>query len=74
MRLIDADALIQEVKNSMNANTYGDPQTMLNRISEHINFLHLIETAPEINPTGTKPANTCYCWTRIGNNVFYFPF
>lgn len=74
MRLIDADALIQEVKNSMNANTYGDPQIMLNRISEHMNFLHLIETAPEINPIGAKPANTCYCWTRIGNDVFYFPF
>ena len=72
MRLIDADVLAQEVKKSMNTNTYNNSQTMINHILEHMNFLRLIESAPEINPI--KPhSNNAYGWTREGNNIFYFP-
>lgn len=72
MRLIDADVLAQEVKKSMNANTYDNPETMINHLLEHMNFLRLIESAPEINPIKPHP-NNAYGWTREGNNIFYFP-
>lgn len=72
MRLIDADALAQEVKKSMNTNTYNNSQTMINHILEHMNFLRLIESAPEINPIKPHP-NNAYGWIREGNNIFYFP-
>ena len=72
MRLIDADVLAQEVKKSMNANTYDNPETMINHILEHMNFLRLIESAPEINPIKQHP-NNAYGWIREGNEIFYFP-
>lgn len=72
MRLIDADVLAQEVKKSMNTNTYNNSQTMINHILEHMNFLRLIESAPEIDLIEPN-LKLAYYWVREGNHIFRFP-
>ena len=42
MRLIDADALIEQVERSRIENPHGNPIIGMNHYSEHLHFYHMI--------------------------------